>query len=120
MDSYKRLKKMLDEDSPKDDIYAELLRKEEKALNVLNRLAEKQEKSRKDTSLFILDMSLLELLHMFIHEWRMIFHDIMLIGVNQTSYMDILHSLILNKRKLVLGMTLVLISFFLFFVDISK
>ena len=118
MNKYKKLMKMIEDEDSTEDLYNELVKKEQKTLNLLNRISAKKIEEAKNKS--FLHMSLTELIYLMIHEWKMIFHEVMLFGVNTPTTKDILLLFHGDKRMFTIGMSSIIIALILFFIESSK
>lgn len=117
MNKYKKLIKMIEDEDSKEDLYNELVKKEHKTLNLLNRISAKKLEENKEKS--FLQMSLTELIYLVIHEWRMIIHEVMLFGINTPTTTDIIQLFQGDKRMIAIGLSSMIIALILFFVQSS-
>lgn len=115
---YKSLSNLLTE-VPRDDVYTELMKKEERVLDVVNRIAEQQNKKSQIDSMFY-NMTLIEIVLSFVTNIRNMFQELIVVDIkayqNPSFFVEILWT---GDRKIYLGMLVVLISLFIFFIDIS-
>jgi hypothetical protein len=113
---YAKLVELLNK-SDNHEIYEELMKKEEKVLDTVNRVVnfsnEKEVKSHEFTS-----MSIDQIVHKFYWNMNKIFSDIS--SKKVSTIQDVGDILLKDDRKIYLGILLVLICIFLFFVLISK
>jgi hypothetical protein len=97
------------------EIYEELMKKEENVLDTINRVVnysnEKEVKSKE-----FLNMSLDEIIHKFFWNIKLIFGELLSVKTVQ-DFSKIVYK---DDRRIYIGLLLVIISIFLFFVIISK
>jgi hypothetical protein len=104
----------------KEDIYNELMKKEQNVLNTVNRVAEQQTRLGALSDSY-LKMDVDTLIQKFFETWSHITHEIILMATNQRSFS--LKSVILlfteGERMFYVGVMLVMLSFILFLINIS-
>lgn len=115
MTEYKQLLQQLDKHKiSKDDVYAELMAKENNALSKLSGVASEELDNSLNDMVFY-NMPLLDLVVIIINNWSNMFTEFIIhqkFGNWKQIFWD-------NDRKLYLGVLIVLISFLLFFMSIS-
>ena len=114
-DAYKEYSKLLDTKSvSKDDIYTELMKKEDKVLNVMKRISESENSKASDDMLFY-KRPLVDVIATFIKTWRTVFHELVVDdgwkALDKVFWND--------DRKIYVGMMFILVALVLFFVDTS-
>jgi hypothetical protein len=110
------LNKLESEVASKPDIYDVLMR-EQNTLNILDRIAaEKQQNSLSEGNLF--NMSVFEVFKLVATTWKEMLHD--LAHVKSKSINSFVQMLLNGERKIVFGLTCVMIAVFIFFVEISS
>ena len=115
LQDYKDIVKMLEDPSyNKGDIYEQIMKKEDNALNILNRVAEKQLQTRQAVN-SILDMSLLQVVASFADAWRHIYQEIII----EPRIENILRLLWTPKHRIHVGIMIILIAITVFFIDIT-
>lgn len=111
---YKDLMNLLNKADPKD-VYEELIKKEDNVLNTINRVVnhsnEKEIKMQEFTN-----MSLDDIIHKLFWNLRLITNELYSIKTVQ----DLGKSLLKDDRKIYIGIMMLLISLFLFFIIISN
>jgi ferritin len=111
---YTKLIDLLNKSDP-TEIYEELIKKEDKVLDTINRVVnvsnEKDTKSKE-----FLNLSFNDIIHKFFWNISLIFSEITHIQTIQ----DIPKVLFKNDRKIYVGLLLVLLSIFIFFIVISS
>lgn len=110
-------------DSAKDDVYKKLMSKEQNTLNVIQRVVEsRHEDALKAKNL--LHMPIVDVLSLFSTTWRAVLHELIAAFNDKNKAPPTVPSLVKiilsNERKIVMGLTLVMICVFLFFVEISN
>lgn len=116
MQDYADVMKMVQDPSySKGDVYEQIMKKEENALNILNRVAEKdlQTKLASDN---ILDMSLLQVVAAFADTWKRIYQEALM----EPRIERILQLLWTPKNRIHVGIMIALIAVVIYFVDISS
>jgi hypothetical protein len=110
---YSQLVNLLKKSDPKD-VYEELVKKEDRVLETIDRVInysnEKEIKSQEFTS-----MSLNDIIHKTFWNWRLMIND--MYGIS--TFQDLKKALLKDDRKIYLGILLVLVCVFLFFITIS-
>lgn len=107
-----------DVDSNKATIYQQLMEKEDKVLDVLNRMV-KKDTTKSDKMLFFYNQSLIDITMKFSNNMVNIFEELF-IERQFKSFNELQHILLDGDRKIYLGILVVLVGIFLFFVDISN
>jgi hypothetical protein len=97
------------------EIYEELMKKEENVLDTVNRVVnysnEKEVKSKE-----FMNMSLDQIIHKFFWNIKLIFSELL----SAKTIQDASKVVLKEDRRIYIGLLLVIISIFLFFVIISK
>lgn len=101
----------------KEDVYQDLMQKEQNTLQILDRLAEHTQRETLSKRLWT-QVSLPELLHLFASTWKAILHD--MVTIKPKSFVSWMSLWIGGDRKIVMGMTCICISLFIFFIQISS
>jgi hypothetical protein len=117
-DAYKEYKDFVNsvnDSSQKDDVYNELMQKETNVLNTINRVAETELSKKNNTNLFY-NKSLIEIAALFANTWANIFTEL----INEDMYKQPMQVFWNGDRKIHVGLMIVLVSIFLFFIQISK
>ena len=114
-DAYREYSKLLDTSRiSKDDVYTELMKKETKLLDVMDRIAVTESNKTIKTSLFY-NRPVIEIISTFVNTWRNIFNEL----VVEDGYKH-LDAVFWNEdRKIYVGLMIVVVSFLLFFIEIS-
>lgn len=113
---YRKMIKLLESgENDKTEVYQKLMDKEQNVLDVVNRVAQKDQKE-KQASKIVLNESILDLVMLFSNTWKNIFRELFI----EQRFHDAVSILYTDDRKIYVGIMLVLISFILFFIDISK
>lgn len=99
----------------KQDVYTELMKKEENVLNTANRIVDMSQRNTMNESLFY-NQSILEVVVKFANTWHNIFSEL----VNEHMYKYPEMVFWKEDRKIYVGMMLVLIGLFLFFIENSS
>lgn len=121
LSEYESIVKLIkqNDDISKTSLYEELMKKEDKTIKLLNRIAEvetiKESESRK-----LNRMNISMLLYNFTQVWKLIIHDLLLLGVNKVTMRSFVQIFFSKDRQLYVGIMLVIISLILFFLDISS
>lgn len=102
----------------KSTLYEKLMKKEDKTINLLNRIAE-YETTKELKSKNISNFNISKLVHSFLQTWKLIIHDLLLLGVNKVTLKSIILIFYEKDRQFYVGVMMVMIAFFLFFLDIS-
>lgn len=111
---YKSILDLLNKDISKNDIYSELMKKEENILNTVNRLSTTNISSSIQDTIFY-NKSLLEILTLFANTWTNIFTEL----INEDMYKYPTKVFWEGDRKIFVGIMIVIIALFLFFIQIS-
>lgn len=111
---YKSILDLLNKDVTKNDIYSELMNKEDNILNTVNRLSNTNLSSSIQDTLFY-NKTLLEILSLFANTWTNILTEL----VNEDMYMYPMKVFWDGDRKIFVGLMMVIIALFLFFIQIS-
>jgi hypothetical protein len=114
--SYYDYSKLLElvNDSTQGDVYNELMKKEERVLDVVARAANQNKLTTLKDTLFY-NQSLVEIAIMFMNTWKNIFRELAV----EHKYSDLADILWDGDRKIYTGMMFVVISLIFFFIDIS-
>ena len=116
---YENVLKLVEEkEGNKATIYQQLMEKEDKVLDVLNRMVEKDAK-KSDKMLFFYNQSLIDITMKFSNNMVNIFEELF-IERQFKSFNELQHILLDGDRKIYMGILVVLVGIFLFFVDISN
>lgn len=99
----------------KGDVYERIMKKEENALNLLNRVAEKQLQSEL-LSDNIMDMSVLQIVASFADTWRRIYQEVVL----NPKIDNIMVLLWTPKNRVHVGIMVILTAIVIYFVDITN
>ena len=94
------------------------MEKEDKVLDVLNRMV-KKDTTKSDKMLFFYNQSLIDITMKFSNNMVNIFEELF-IERQFKSFNELQHILLDGDRKIYLGILVVLVGIFLFFVDISN
>jgi len=114
-DAYKEYNKLLDTKSmSKDDVYTELMKKEDKVLDVMKRVSESEMNKKSDVILFY-NKPVIDVIATCINTWRTIFHEL----VVEDGWKTLDKVFWSDDRKIYVGMMIILIALVLFFVDTS-
>ena len=113
---YKDLVKGLADGASKDTIYEEIMAKEQNRIDLINRVVTQKQEAAAMSSLFY-NNSLLEIAIAFAQAWRAIFTRLVVEKAPATQWQGILYD---GDRKIYVGMMLVLVALFLYFVDASS
>ena len=114
-DAYRQYNKLLDTKSiSKDDVYTELMKKEDKVLDVMKRVSETENIKQSDAILFY-NRPVIDVIATFINTWRTMFHELVVEdgwkAPDKVFWND--------DRKIYVGMMIILVALVLFFVDTS-
>lgn len=106
---------LIDKDSvTRQDVYTELLKKEDKVLDVIARVANQDEIKRKGR---LMEMSISEAIARFANTWKNIFvESIEAKSKDPRTYGNIITK---DDRKVYVGVMLVVIAMFLFFISVT-
>lgn len=115
MDANKEYKDLLGllNKSNRDDVYVELMKKEKDLLDVVNRIANSP--LSKQPEPFLYNLSIVDLVIKLIATWKTIIEELFV----YKNY-NIKHVFWNGERKIYIGITLVIVALFLFFVDVSS
>lgn len=102
----------LNQSNQNNDIYNDLMNKEKNVLDTINRVIDYEQTKEKEVKLFY-NHSLLDIINTFANTWYNIFIEL----VNEDMYKNPLIVFWNDDRKIYVGMMLVFIALFLFFVD---
>lgn len=117
MSQYQALLDQLESEvTTKEDAYQKLLKTESNVLNLLNRVADQRQETAYEEGL-ILSLPIPRLLEFFATTWKVIIHE--MIHVRHKSWSGYAVMLFQGDRKIIMGMTLVVIAALLFFIEIS-
>lgn len=115
MQDYKDVLNMMKDPSyNKGDIYEQIMKKEENAINVLNRIAESDLKTQLASD-NLLDMSLLQVIAAFADTWKRIYQEALM----EPRIDHMLQYVWQPKHRVHIGIMVILIAIVLFFADIS-
>lgn len=110
---YSQLQRLLKSSNP-TEIYSELMGKEEHVLDTINRVVnQSNEKEIKGTE--FLNLSLLEITQKLFWNMQLTLHEL----YEVRTFQDLKKVFLKDDRKIYIGIVLVLISMFLFFIMIS-
>ena len=114
---YNKILQMIEDPTyTKDDVYSELMKKEQHVLDTITRISnQKMESSLKESQLA--HMNLFDISVMFATSWKNIIKET--INMNVISFDALYHIFWEGDRKIYVGMGIVLFAMFLFFVDIT-
>lgn len=107
-----------DADNSKATVYQQLMEKEDKVLDVLNRMVEKDTTEQNKNVIFY-NQTLFDITIKFTNILVNIF-DELFIQRQFKSFSDVQHLLLDGDRKIYIGILIVLVGMFLFFIDISN
>jgi hypothetical protein len=108
---YSDLLHLLDNvDTNKEDVYTQLMKKEDNVLNVLSRMSTQDDKKTLTSSMF-LSLSINDIIARFAYTWQNIFIETII----DHNIENIPYTLFQNERKIYVGIMLVLVSLFLYF-----
>jgi hypothetical protein len=110
MNNYKEILSMV-EDQNKEEVYTALMAKEKDVLDTINRMVEQ----KPVTNLSFVDQSLFDLVTNFALAWKRIYQEAVL--YKQRDVMALFYN---NERKIYVGVMLVVIALFLYFIDTSR
>lgn len=105
-----------DADNSKATVYQQLMEKEDKVLDVLNRMVEKDVTIGKK---IFYNQTLIDISMKFSNNLVNIFEELFIERQFKSLY-DLQHILLDGDRKIYMGLLIVLVGIFLFFVDISN
>lgn len=111
---YRKMMKLIEtEEYSKDDLYKELLQKEDNVLKTLNRLADQ---SIQENNANYLTMNIETHMIKFFEHWTYIVHEVVLMASGQKRFTlkNIIDVFFDRERSLYVGVMLVLNSFILF------
>lgn len=103
------------ESSTHDDVYTELLKRENKVLELVSRMSQ-QAKDNKTKSNLFLEGSLLDLIAKFSYTWTNIFQELV-IEKNYDQWFSIVFK---DERKIYVGCMFILLALFLFFISMTS
>lgn len=107
--SYSNMMYMLENDKlSRKDVYTELMKKEDKVLDITSRLANKNNTVQKENLLFV-NLSISDLIARFAFTWQNIFNEFII----ERRYDELPMILFANERKFYVGMMFIIISVFL-------
>jgi hypothetical protein len=111
-------------DVTKSDIYQRLMEKEPNTLNLIQRVVD-TEQSKQQRKRLLAHMSMVDILSLFSNTWKHILHELTLTfnSAQQAappSAATLARIFLDKERKVVLGMSLILLAVFLFFVEVSN
>lgn len=112
MDDYKAILKLVTAESPKDEVYSELMQKEDKTLNVVNRIVNQDGAMKREQTLFE-NMSILDIIATFANNLKNMFTEVFI----EHQVTQVLSK---KDRKLFFGMFLVLIALFLILLNATS
>lgn len=112
---YKDLVTSLDNDVSNGTVYEQIMAKEQNRIDLINRVVDEKNQTKWDASIFY-NHSLLDIAIKFASTWRTIFQQFV-VDKNFENWKAIMYD---GDRKIYTGLMLVLISMFLFFVNISE
>lgn len=95
-----------------EDVYIDLMTKEKNVLDTINRVVNFEESNEKQTKL-LYNYSVLDIFVLFCNTWYNIFIEL----VNEDMYKRPLVVFWNDDRKIYVGLMLVLIALFMFFID---
>lgn len=106
--------------APRDELHQRLMQREDSVLELVRRVADQKEKDsvapspsahRRQAWAFFME---------FLKTWTHIYHDVMLLSVNGVTVAGVAGIFLHPERQLYVGVMVVLLALFLFFVDISS
>jgi hypothetical protein len=113
--AYKEYNKLLDTNAmSKDDIYTELMKKEDKVLDVMKRISE-TENAKKSEAVLFYNKPVIDVIATFINTWRTVFHELVVEDGWKTPYKLFWD----DDRKIYVGMMIIIIALVLFFIETS-
>lgn len=111
---YNDILNLLNNGAAKDDVYDHLMQREKEVLNAVNRVAE-SEMSKTTYKSSFLNMSVIDLIGNFAKTWLAIYTEFL----HLKNPRDIVRILWTRERKIYVGIMIVGIALFFFFVDIA-
>lgn len=114
---YKKLLRDVKTEDP-ETTYQKIMSREENVLTTVQRLIEHDTNTQKAKR--VPDMTLWELFLSFLRTWTQIYHELVLLAVNPITLQAILDIFLAPDRQFFVGVMVVLIALFLFFLDISR
>lgn len=111
MNSYKEIFDLVN-DNKKEDVYSALMTKEAAVLDTVNRIVQKKENSSYSN---FMDLSLFDIITNFAIVWKRIYQEVVIF-----KQRDIIALFYENDRKIYVGIMLVMIALFLYFIDVSR
>lgn len=104
-----------DPTASKDEVYTKLMAKEQNVLDVVDRIVNDKNEMASKKQLFY-NLTMVEFVVLLTNTWKNWFKELFI----EQQYRNIKEVFFNNDRKIYLGVTIVLIALFLFFVDVSK
>lgn len=98
-----------------DDLYTELIKKEDNVLKAINKVTE-HTKASHEREYMIYNMSIAKFIAMFANTWKNIYLEIII----QRRFKETISILLQKDRRVYIGVMMILISIFLFFIEISS
>ena len=112
---YQELSKNLQHEN-KETIYEEIMAKEQNRIDLINRVVSQKQEAETKAAIFY-NNTILDIAIAFADTWRTIFSQLVIDKAPVTQWQSILYD---GERKIYVGMMLVLVAMFLYFVDISS
>ena len=98
-----------------NEVYSLLQGKEKDVLDTVNRVVD-HEKGKRDESTLFYNLSFLTLVAMFANTWKNIYREVVI----ERNIKNIVYILTKDDRKIYVGIMILLIVFFLFFIEINS
>lgn len=98
----------------KDDIYQKIMNKEDKTLDLINRISENYHSKILEGTIFY-NLPLIDIIALIANTWKNMFNDL-----TMRRKFDIIDVFWKNDRKIYSGIAIVLISLIIFFLDVSR
>ncbi len=107
--SYSNILSLLQEDAlSRKDVYTELMKKEKKVLDTVNRVVNQDNENTKESLLFI-NLSISDLIARFAYNWQNIFQELII----DKKFADLPLILFDKERKFYVGIMLLIVAFIL-------
>lgn len=100
----------------REDAYNALMEKEQNTLKILDRISSSNQ-DRLARASFLLNMSLVDVTSMFASTWKTIIHELLNLKLKSTQ--SLLRVFLQDDRKIVMGITCILIAVGIFFVNLN-
>ena len=110
---YHDLVAQLGDGKSKETVYEEIMAKEQNRIDLMNRVVAQKQQAEIQASIFY-NASLLEIAQTFAATWRRIFIELAIEKAPPHKWQSILYD---GDRKIYVGMMLVFVACFLYFVD---